>query len=553
MRRQPLHFRQYSRLFGLALSVALLQAGPILAAERIFVSFQFLERSISIRDLEIYAKEGRKSKALAPYLGYLNPEQQTQLRASLQERLNLNAVAVAQFLYTPVGEAFLNRVQQVVQTKSGQGSFFALRSALILAAKDPEGLTALSVLRNFPNAGVQVDLNKALGLLNQVQTAVRTTNAALEAVIQQSKADPQVDSLAGWSLSQSGLYNWERITLEDLKDDSQKRLAYTGRARDFAADLYFPTTPAEQPYPVVVISHGFNSDRTTYAYLAEHLASHGYVVVMPEHSGSNGQQIADLLRGRAQNVIDRTEFIDRPLDISYILDQLEKSSIPDARFKGSLNLSKVGILGHSYGGYTALVLAGATPNFEQLRQACTAELDSTLNVSLVLQCQALQTPEQPIDLADTRIQNVIAISPIGSNLFGQSGYQNINIPVMIISGGGDTIAPALLEQIQPFTWLTTPEKRLVLINNGTHFSTGNTASTSPDVLPGFGDARGPSALARFYIKALSTASFGRYIRQQEQLATYLTPSFAANLSREPFTLHLTPTLTLPAAQAQQDS
>lgn len=553
MRRQPPHFRRYSRLFGVALSVALLQAGPMLAAERIFLSFLFLERSIPVRDLEIYAKEGRKSQALAPYLGYFTSEQQTQLRASLQERLPLNAVAVSQFLYTPVGEAFLNRVQQVVQTKSGQGSFFALRSALILAANDPEGLTALSVLRNFPNKGVQVDLSKALELLNQVQMAVKTTSTAVEAIIQQSQADPQADSLIGWSLSQSGLYAWERTTLEDLKDDSEKRLAYTGRARDFAADLYFPTTPAEQPYPVVVISHGFNSDRTTYAYLAEHLASHGYVVVMPEHSGSNGQQIADWLRGRAQDAIDRTEFIDRPLDVSYILDELEENSIPDVRFKGRLNLTKVGILGHSYGGYTALALAGATPNFEQLRQACTSELDNTLNVSLVLQCQALQTPEQPIDLADTRIQNVIAISPIGSNLFGKSGYQNINIPIMMITGGADTIAPALPEQIQPFTWLTTPEKQLVLINNGTHFSTGNTSPTSPGVLPGFGDARGPSALARFYIKALSTASFGRYIRQQEQFANFLTPSYAANLSREPLTLYLTPTLTLPSAQAQQDS
>ena len=122
----------------------------MLAAERIFLSFLFLERSIPVSDLESFAKEGRKSKALAPYLGYFNPEQQTQLRASLQERLPLNSVAVAQFLYTPVGEALLNRVQQVVRTKSGQGSFFALRSAFILAAKDPEGLNGPQRFAQFP-------------------------------------------------------------------------------------------------------------------------------------------------------------------------------------------------------------------------------------------------------------------------------------------------------------------------------------------------------------------------------------------------------------------
>lgn len=553
MRRPYFNFRRYSRLLSVALSVALLQAGPMLAAERIFLSFLFLERSIPIRDLELYAKEGRKSKALAPYLGYFKPEQQTQLRASLQERLPLNAVAVAQFLYTPVGEALLNRIQQVVRTKSGQGSFFALRSALILAAKDPEGLTALSVLRHFPNAGVQVDVNTALELLNQVQTAVKTTNATVNAVIQQSKADPQADSLAGWSLSQSGLYDWERITLENLKDDSEKRLKYTGTARDFAADLYFPTTASDTPYPVLVISHGFNSDRTTYAYLAQHLASHGYVIVMPEHSGSNGQQIVDLLQGRAQDVTDPTEFIDRPLDVSYLLDQLAQTSIPDPRFQGSLNLEQVGILGHSYGGYTGFALAGATPNYKQLQQACQTGLESSLNISLALQCQALQTADKTVDLKDSRIQSVVAISPIGSSLFGKSGYQTIQVPVMIVAGSADTIAPVLPEQIQPFQWLTTPEKQLVLINNGSHYSTGNTSASSPDVLSALGTGDGPSPLGRYYTKALSTAFFGRYVQGQEQFAPFLTSSYATNLSREPLTLHLTPTLTFPSAPAKQDS
>lgn len=556
--RQPQHkFRRYGRVMGLALAVTALQAGPLVAAERIFISFKFLERSISVKDLEIYAKEGRASRELAPYLGYFETDQQTQVRASLQERLNLDAVAVSQFLYTPVGEALLERIQQVVRTKSGQGSLFALRSALILAAQDPEGLTALSVLRHFPNTGVRVDLTAALTILNQIQKSVKTTNNAVAAVIQQSKAEPQADSLAGWALTQTGLSSWQRISL-DLKDDSEKRLAYTGRAREFSADLYFPTTPSTQPYPVLVISHGFNSDRTTYAYLAQHLASHGYVVVMPEHSGSNGQQLADLFQGKAQNVIDRTEFIDRPLDVSYLLDYLEKNSIADQQFRGQLELQKVGVLGHSYGGYTALALAGATPNFEQLQQACSTDLNNTLNLSLVLQCQALNSPKKSMELIDERVQAVIAISAIGGSLFGQAGYGNVNVPVMIMTGGADTVAPALPEQILPFTWLTTPEKRLVLIDQGTHYSTGNTSKTSPDVLAGFG-ADGSSALARYYTETLSTAFFGRYIRGQEQFATFLTPNYAAKLSRQPLTLHLTPTLSLEApksekpAQPNQDS
>jgi predicted dienelactone hydrolase len=541
-------------MIGLALSAILLQASSLSAAEQIFLSFSFLERSISVRDLEIYAKGGPPSRALAPYLGYLKPEQQAQLRTSLLERLNLDAVAVAQFLYTPVGEALLHRIEQVVHTKSGQGSLFALRSALILATKDPEGLTALSALRHFPNDGVQVDVTAALNTLNQVQEAVKTTNDAIAAVIQQSQADPQADSLTGWSLAQTGLYQWQRITLNNLKDNSEKRLTYTGRVRDLSADLYLPTTPSEKPYPVLVISHGFNSDRSTYAYLAQHLASHGFVVVVPEHSGSNGKQIAELLQGRAQDVMDRTEFLDRPLDVTYLLDELEEKNQSDPQFKGRLNLKKVGIVGHSYGGYTALALAGAPLNFGQLRQDCNANLNNTLNLSLLLQCQALQLPPKTYDLTDSRIQAVIAISTIGNSLFGESSYRQIKVPVMMITGGADTIAPALPEQIQPFTWLTTPEKQLVLINNGTHFSTGNTSITSANVFRQFATLNGPNpALARYYAKALSTAFFSRYILDQTQFANFLTPSYAATLSRQPLTLHLTPSLSLKPPQPQQDS
>ena len=196
------------------------------------------------------------------------------------------------------------------------------------------------------------------------------------------------------------------------------------------------------------------------------------MVVMPEHSGSNGKQIVDLLQGRAQDITDPTEFIDRPLDVSYLLDQLAQNPIPDPRFKGSLDLEKVGILGHSYGGYTALALAGATPHYDQLQQACQTGLETSLNISLALQCQALQTADKTVDLQDSRIQSVVAISPIGSNLFGESGYQTVQVPVMIVGGVQIRSHPCYPEQIQPFQWLTTPEKRLVLINNGSHYSTG---------------------------------------------------------------------------------
>jgi len=71
----------------------------------------------------------------------------------------------------------------------------------------------------------------------------------------------------------------------------------------------------------------------------------------------------------------------------------------------------------SYGcdttGYTALALAGAKLNFPQLQSDCCT-LDNSLNLSLVLQCLALQLPNQPYNLADPRIKAAIALESIAS-------------------------------------------------------------------------------------------------------------------------------------------
>ncbi|BAY92729.1 hypothetical protein FDUTEX481_00697 [Tolypothrix sp. PCC 7601] len=77
---------------------------------------------------------------------------------------------------------------------------------------------------------------------------------------------------------------------------------------------------------------------------------------------------------------------------------------------------------------------------------------------------------------------------------------------MIVSGNNDTVAPALPEQIKPFTWLTIPNKYLVLINGDTHFST--IVESSNAVVPVPTQVIGSSPeLARSYVKALSIPFF----------------------------------------------
>ena len=214
-------------------------------------------------------------------------------------------------------------------------------------------------------------------------------------------------------------------------------------------------------------------------------------MAVPEHPGSNAQQIQNLVTGRTNELAEPAEFINRPLDIKDLLDYLTKLSTTDPAYQGQLDLQRVGVIGQSFGGYTALALAGAGINFAQLENDCQLE-NETWNLSLLLQCRARGLERNQYNFGDPRIKAAIAINPIVSSILGETNLSQIKIPVMLIAGSADTVAPALLEQIQPFTWLTSPNKYLVVMNNGTHFSTIEESPQSLFLPPA--EAIGPNQL-----------------------------------------------------------
>ena len=103
---------------------------------------------------------------------------------------------------------------------------------------------------------------------------------------------------------------------------------------------------------------------------------------------------------------------------------------------------------------------------------------------------------------------------------------------MVVAGSADTVAPALLEQIQPFTWLTTQQKYLAVIERGTHFSVIDEEALSTGVLPIPPVLTGPEpSLARRYLRALSVAFFRGYITNRKDFARYLTPGYTTEISQ----------------------
>jgi predicted dienelactone hydrolase len=540
-------------------------ANSAAAAAKIYISYGAIERSISVNSLEEYARAGIIDDDLATYAAYVSPERLLQLQRVLLARIDLSPVAVSQFLYTPIGTTLLERLGEVVQTESRQSGFYALRSALILAAADPEGLTLLNVLHKFPT-NVRVNMGRMLQLAEALETLVSQSRRAIALISENSTVAAAQASGINFSqlpdLRSPGRFSWSKQTL---------KLVDRRRNRAFVADLYLPQkaegrrqkaevkskaksqskiipnflAPAPLPLvssPVIVISHGLGSDRTSFIYLAEQLASYGFAVAVPEHPGSNAEQLRSLFSGQAAEIAEPNEFINRPLDVTYLLDEISRLNAANPSWR--LNVKQAAVIGQSFGGYTALALAGASLNFNQLRRDCDNPQD-VWNLSLVLQCRALALPLTQYNLQDRRIKAAIAINPFTSSVFGELGLKKIQVPVAIFSSSADTIAPALPEQIVPFAWLTTKEKFLVSIDRASHFSTiGETVSDS-DPIPLPAQVIGPNpAIARRYVSVLSVAFMETYLARNPQYRPYLSSSYIQTINQAPLDVSLISSLPI---------
>ncbi|MEG4058030.1 MULTISPECIES: alpha/beta hydrolase [unclassified Microcoleus] len=523
------------KYLGLCAFTAVCTAAPAMGAERIYVTYGPLEESVPIESLALLAKEGKIDSNLDGFAQYIKESQLAEIRSALQAKAEISPVTIAQFLYTPQGEVLLRRLGRVIQTKARQPGFYAIRAALILAASDPEGLTILNVLRKFPTYGIRIDIARALGIANELTSLINRSNQTIAGVAQLSEAqaasEPAIPPAQMQQPQLPGPYTWKK---------SSVTVTSPNRPRTFDMDIYLPQG-SPQPAPVVVISHGLGSDRLSFEYLAKHLASYGFAVAVPEHPGSNAQQIQDLVTGRANQVAEPAEFVNRPLDIKDLLDYLTKLSTTDPTYQGQLDLQRVGVIGQSFGGYTALALAGAEINFAQLDKDCGLEND-TWNLSLLLQCRARGLERNQYNFDDPRVKAAIAVNPIVSSILGETNLSKIQIPVMLIAGSADTVAPALLEQIQPFTWLTSPNKYLVLMNNGTHFSTIEDSPQSLFLPPP--EVIGPEpVLARRYLSGLSLAFMESYLNNKSNFRPYLEPSYALSISRDTLGLRILRSLT----------
>jgi Alpha/beta hydrolase of unknown function (DUF1400) len=159
-RRQNLRQRLAVASGSLAMSLTALLLTPTAgqAAERIYLTFGILGRSIAISDLRDFAETGELTRQLQWYLNVanVNPED---FRAVLTREVQLNLEFVDSVAYSLPGEYALYQIGRVVHTKSRQGAtqISALRSALLVSLTEDNQISILEFLESYPTPEVFVD------------------------------------------------------------------------------------------------------------------------------------------------------------------------------------------------------------------------------------------------------------------------------------------------------------------------------------------------------------------------------------------------------------
>ena len=509
---------------------------PVRAAEQVHIYYGLFGLSFSVESLKIFAESGKVEPDLAFIVNRLNSEQKTRFRDLLNTHYQLEPVALAQFFSSALGKRLLTYGGELIQTEAGNNGFYGIRAALIRAAATPEGLSALNVLEQFPT-DIRLDASRILRQIDQISALQKETVSLVDALEQatadQAAIEPYKVPTQGIDLNSPGPL-WVTRFAKTLRDSV--------RQRELQVEFYLPQGPPESTYPVVVISNGIGTRLDRYDYLAHHLASHGFAVVIPQHPGSDEQQQQDFLRGLSGELFEVSAFIDRPVDITFVLDELEQ--LNPAEFDGQLNLQQVGVFGNSFGGNTALALGGATLNFAQLQQDCDPQRN-LVNLSLLVQCQALDLPQRSYDLKDDRIQAISVLFPSGMSLFGQTGLAQVDVPVLWGAVSQDIFSPLVLEQAPAFQALATAEKYFAVTTGVDHlnlnFYTVRNLSSLDEISRENITVNEPDVI-KDYLKALSLAFFNVYLTDQPEYRPYLTATYAKAITKEPYRLSLLPSL-----------
>ena len=278
------------------------------------------------------------------------------------------------------------------------------------------------------------------------------------------------------------------------------------RGKSIECRVYYPEAGAK--LPLIIFSHGFGGDKTAFAAISEHVAAHGYVLIHPSHAdgfGRSGGQVggrrlpglrrdADpaqgppdrpLLRSRRAGgglvglLDDPVKIEERVGDVTFLLDASDKLADTIPVLKDRVDTTRLGVGGHSFGAYTAMLIGGVTVDLGEK----TAR-----------------------SFADKRVRCILPISAQGTGQQGltRGSWDKLQLPMLTMTGSRDQGAAGQGPEWkqEPFQFSPPGDKYLVLIEGANHFS--------------FGGFRGRETDITRAVQATALAFWNAYLKEEDQ-------------------------------------
>jgi predicted dienelactone hydrolase len=280
---------------------------------------------------------------------------------------------------------------------------------------------------------------------------------------------------------------------------------------------------ASEAWPLIVFSHGSGGINIQSIVLMETLASHGFVVAAPNHTGNSTFDGPD-------DLPYEDPATDRPKDVSFLIDWLlERSADPSDPLYRAIDRKAIGVSGHSFGGFTALAMAAG---FEA----------SSFG------------PVPP----DTRVRAIVPVSATTSS-FSDEELASIHVPALFLGGTLDTAVPIDPNTTRAFSLMSPGRLFRVDVVGATHTHFANICDIAqvlidvnlgPSSWPGIG----AGALVQPYIDTClppafsveetnriqnlyTVAFFRRYLARDSRYKSFLTAHYA--MEHEPDVLFFT--------------
>lgn len=214
-------------------------------------------------------------------------------------------------------------------------------------------------------------------------------------------------------------------------------------------------------FPLILLSHGagLGGRAEAVSWVATALAKKGFIVVAPAHPGNTGPD---------RSAAETMKLWLRPSDLSETLDVIEKNEF----FQSHINVDKIGVLGLSMGGNTALSIAGARLDPELLANYCdTNDFNASLCNWVRLSGVDLHTLDKEAtnrDNKDERIKFAMAIDPVPADVFATESFSEISVPIALINLGkkGEIPSTAHAASIAK----SIPDASYEVIEDASHFS-----------------------------------------------------------------------------------